>query len=191
MRELSVCSKTMFHSPRLQSEGGNLGDKGGNRCCPSSPQVVLFEKPSCYHDGHSHMGSGVLKKIIVTQHSQLLHQEMQLEIVLCKDEGIYLFCAEMLLRAQSHLRWTKRQWKRVLLSDESTVYLVFGKNRHSIQRAKDEKDYPDCYQPKVQKPASVMVWGCIGAHGMGALHICECTIDAEAHVGILERHMLP
>ena len=35
-----------------------------------------------------------------------------------------------------------------------------------------------------------MVWGCISAHGMGALHICEGTIDAEAYVGILERRML-
>ena len=50
-----------------------------------NPQPVRFEKPSCYHDGHSHMGSGVLWKIIVTQHSPLLHQEMQLEIALCKE----------------------------------------------------------------------------------------------------------
>ena len=28
-------------------------------------------------------------EIIVTQHSPLLHQEMQFEIVLCKEEGIY------------------------------------------------------------------------------------------------------
>ena len=57
--------------------------------------------------------------------------------------------------------------------------------------AKDEKDHPDCYQRKVQKPAPVMVWGCISAQDMGDLHICEGTIDAEAYVRILERHMLP
>ena len=28
-------------------------------------------------------------KVIVIQHSLPLHQEMQLEIVLCKEEGIY------------------------------------------------------------------------------------------------------
>ena len=42
---------------------------------------------------------------------------------------------------------------------------------------KDEKDHPDCYQRKVQKPASVMVWEYIRAHDMGDLHICEDTID--------------
>ena len=47
----------------------------------------------------------------------------------------------------------------------------------------------NCYQ-KVQKPASVMVWGCISAHGMGDLHICEGTIHAEANLGILERYVL-
>ena len=43
----------------------------------------------------------------------------------------------------------------------------------------------------MQNPASVMIWGCFSAHGMGDLHICESTIDVEAYVGILERHMLP
>ena len=42
----------------------------------------------------------------------------------------------------------------------------------------------------MQKQASVMVWGCISAHGIGDLHICEGTINAEAYVGILERHVL-
>ena len=40
-----------------------------------------------------------------------------------------------------------------------------------------KEDNPDCSQQKVQKPASVMVWGCISAHSMGDLHICEGTID--------------
>ena len=42
-----------------------------------------------------------------------------------------------------------------------------------------------------QKPASVMVWGCLSAHGKGDLHICEGTLDAKAYVGILERHIRP
>ena len=74
---------------------------------------------------------------------------------------------------------------------KSTFQVVFGKKGRRILRAKDEKDHADCYQRKVEKPASVMVWGCISAQGMGDLHICEGTIDAEAYVGILERHVLP
>ena len=77
-----------------------------------------------------------------------------------------------------------------MLFGQTTFQFVFGKNGCRI-RAKDEKDHPDCCQRKVQKPASVMVWGCISTQGMGDLHICEGTIDVEAYVGILERYMLP
>ena len=70
--------------------------------------------------------------------------------------------------------------------EESLFQLVFGKNGYWILCAKHEKDHPDCFPGKVQKPASVMVWGCIGGHGMGDLHISEGTI--EAHVKNLETY---
>ena len=35
------------------------------------------------------------------------------------------------------------------------------------------KDPLNCYQRKVQKPASVMVWGVVSANVMGNVHICE------------------
>ncbi len=38
-----------------------------------------------------------------------------------------------------------------------------------VLRAKEEGDLPACYQLSVQKPASLMVWGCISAYGMGSL----------------------
>ncbi len=41
------------------------------------------------------------------------------------------------------------------------------------------KDHPDCYQQQVQKPGSVMVWGCVSALGKGNLHFCDGTINAE------------
>ncbi len=40
-------------------------------------------------------------------------------------------------------------------------------------RTKEEKDHPDCYQQQVQKPGSVMVWGCVSALGKGNLHFCD------------------
>lgn len=32
--------------------------------------------------------------------------------------------------------------------------------------------------------------GCVGAYGMGNLHICEGTINAERHIQVLEQRML-
>ena len=76
-------------------------------------------------------------------------------------------------------------------SDESTFQIVFGKCGRRVLRTKEEKDHPGCYGRKVQKPASVMVWGCVSASGMGNLHICEGTINAERYIQVLEQHMLP
>ncbi len=58
-------------------------------------------------------------------------------------------------------------------------------------RTKEEKDHPDCYQQQVQKPGSVMVWGCVSALGKGNLHFCDGTINAEKYIEILEHNMLP
>ena len=96
-----------------------------------------------------------------------------------------------LLWARAHVRWTEAKWKSVLWSDESTFQIVFGNNGRRVLRTKEEKDHPDCYQRKVQKPASVMVWGCVSAHGMGNLHICEGTINAERYIQVLEQHIVP
>ncbi len=53
------------------------------------------------------------------------------------------------------------------------------------------KGSSDCYQQQVQKPGSVMVWGCVSALGKGNLHFCDGTINAEKYIEILEHNMLP
>ncbi len=60
-----------------------------------------------------------------------------------------------------------------------------------VLRAKEEGDLPVCYQRSVQKPASLMVWGCVSAYGMGSLHVLEGTMNAERYIKVLEQHMLP
>ncbi len=52
-----------------------------------------------------------------------------------------------------------------------------------VLRAKEEGDLPACYQCSVQKPASLMVRGCISAYGMGSLHVLESTMNAEMYKG--------
>ncbi len=81
--------------------------------------------------------------------------------------------------------------KRVLWSDESVFQVFFGRNGRRVLRTKEEKDHPDCYQQQVQKPGSVMVWGCVSALGKGNLHFCDGTINAEKYKEILEHNMLP
>ncbi len=75
--------------------------------------------------------------------------------------------------------------------DELKFEVLFGKlGRHVIQ-TKEDKDNPSCYQRSVQKPASLMVWGCMSACGMGSLQHLKGTINAERYIQVLEQHMLP
>uniref|UniRef100_A0AAY4DHR7 Insertion element IS150 protein InsJ-like helix-turn-helix domain-containing protein n=1 Tax=Denticeps clupeoides TaxID=299321 RepID=A0AAY4DHR7_9TELE len=59
------------------------------------------------------------------------------------------------------------------------------------RRTKEDKDNPSCYQRSVQKPASLLVWGCMSVCGMGSLHVWKGTINAEKYIQLLEQHMLP
>ncbi|KAI5098259.1 gastrula zinc finger protein XlCGF28.1-like [Silurus meridionalis] len=62
---------------------------------------------------------------------------------------------------------------------KSKFEVLFGKLGRHIIWTKEEQDNPSCYQRSVQKPASLMVWGCMSACGMGSLHIWKGTINAE------------
>ncbi len=61
----------------------------------------------------------------------------------------------------------------------------------NVSSAKEEGNLPACYQHSVQKPASLMVWGCISAYGMGSLYVLEGTMNAESSIRFLEQEMLP
>ncbi len=95
------------------------------------------------------------------------------------------------LWAKAHLKWTVSKWKSVLLSDECKLDILVGNHRRCVLRAKEEGDLPACYQHSVQKPASLMVWGCISAYGMGSLHVLEGTMNTERYIKVLEQHMIP
>ncbi len=92
---------------------------------------------------------------------------------------------------KAHLKWTVSKWKSVIWSDESKFDILVGNHRRCVLCAKEEGDLPACYQHSVQKPASLMVWGCISAYGMGSLHVLEGTMNAERYIKVLEQHMLP
>ncbi len=94
------------------------------------------------------------------------------------------------LWAKAHLKWTVSKWKSVLWSDESKFDILVGNQGRRVLRAKEEGDLPACYQRSVQKPASLMVWGCICAY-LGSLHVLDSTMNAENYIKVLEQHMLP
>ncbi len=75
------------------------------------------------------------------------------------------------LWAKAHLKWTVSKWKCSMVRQKFDI--VVGNHGRRVLRAKEEGDLPACYQRSVQKPASLMVWGCISAYGMGSLHVLK------------------
>ncbi len=90
------------------------------------------------------------------------------------------------LWAKANLKWTVSKWKSVQWSDKSKFDILVGNHRDRVLWAKEEGDLPACYQHSVQKPASLMVWGCISAYGMGSLYVLEGTMNAEMYIKLLE-----
>ncbi len=93
--------------------------------------------------------------------------------------------------AKAHLKWTVSKWKSVLWSDESKFDILVGNHGHRVLQAKEEGDLPACYQRSVQNPASLMIWGCISAYGMGSLCVLKGTMNTEKYIKVLDQHMLP
>ncbi len=71
------------------------------------------------------------------------------------------------------------------------IWNLVGNPRRRVLWAKEEGYIPAYYQRSVQKPASMIVWGCISAYGIGSLHVLEGTINAEMYIKVLQQHMLP
>ncbi len=117
------------------------------------------------------MGPGILPETTVGKHNPPCHLQMPTKALSCKKEAI---CEQS-----------------VLWSDESKFDILVGNHGCRVLRAKEEGELPACYQRSVQKPASLMVWGCISAYGMGRLHVLEGTVKAERYIKVLEQHMLP
>ncbi len=108
----------------------------------------------------------------------------------CTNEAICEHGPEALLCpvGQGSFKMDCFKVKSVLWSDESKYDILVGNHARA---AKEEGDLPPCHQRSVQKPASLMGWGCISAYGMGSLHVLEGTMNAERYIKVLEQHMLP
>lgn len=64
--------------------------------------------------------------------------------------------------------WSVEQWKKVMFSDETTVK-QFDNYTQLVRRPVGKRYSARYVVPKVKHSPSVMVWGCISAHGRGGL----------------------
>lgn len=92
---------------------------------------------------------------------------------------------------KQHRQWTARQWDSIIWSDESRFEVCVGDSRSKVLRRRNEEFHPDCLREKVKFAPSLMVWGCMSAHGVGDLHFIDGTVNAEKYIDILENNLLP
>ncbi len=199
-RDLDISPSTVHNIIKRFKESGGISVRKGqgrkpklnNRDLRSLRRHCIKNRHSSISDNH-HMGSGLLWQPLSSTTIRSYIHKCQLKLY-CAKRKPYVNSVQKrrrLLWARRHLGWTITQWKRVLWSDESVFQVLFGRNGRRVLRTKEEKDHPDCYQQQVQKPGSVMVWGCVSALGKGNLHFCDGTINAEKYIEILEHNMLP
>ena len=95
--------------------------------------------------------------------------------------------------ARRFLRWTIRQWGRVLFSDESRFLLRRVDGRARVLRRPGERFRKNCVlRHDRYGGGSVMVWGGITAHGRTDLVFINGTLNAQKYrQDILTPHVVP
>ncbi len=86
------------------------------------------------------------------------------------------------LWAKAHLKWTVSTWKCVLWSEESKFDILVGNHECRVLRLKRRETSHHVISVQLKQSASLMIWGCIIAYGMGSLHVLEGTINAEMYL---------
>ncbi len=129
------------------------------------------------------MGPGILPESTVGKHNPPCHLQMPTKALSCKKEAICEHGPEApsCPVGQGSFKWT--------ISKCPNLDSCWNHGRR-VLCAKKEGDLPVC-QHSVQKPASLMVWGCISAYGMGSLHVLEGTMNAERYIKVLEHICSP
>ena len=81
-------------------------------------------------------------------------------------------------------------WNRVIFSDESK-YCIFGiKGRQIVWRKNSTAFDKENLIPTVKHGAGgVLVWGCMGANGVGNLHFIENIMDHKTYIDILKENL--
>jgi len=89
---------------------------------------------------------------------------------------------QRLLWARRHLRWTQRDWNRVVFSDESRFTLRFADGRMRVWRRRRER-YAQCCVQEVDRfgGGSVMVWGAFCGIARSRLLIIQGNLTAAGY----------
>ena len=92
--------------------------------------------------------------------------------------------------AKEHQNWTIDQWKKVLFSDESPIFLHWA-GKKLIWRKQNERFLPVCMNGTIKHDVKINVWCCFSANGVGELHRIKGNLNAKMYRSILITKMVP
>ncbi len=139
------------------------------------------------------MGPGIFPETTVGKHNPRCHLQMPTEALSSNKEAICEHGPEApsCPVGQGSFKMDCFKVEECSMIRRVKFDILVGNHGRHVLRAKEEGDLPVCYQRSVQKPAPLMVWGCISAFGMGSLHVLGGTMNAERYIKVLGQYMLP
>ena len=95
--------------------------------------------------------------------------------------------------SQQHLRWTQREWRQVLFSDESRFCVDAPDGRERVWRRRGERFTDNCVRQRNRWGGpSVMVWAGISSRHRTPLVVVNETLTAQRYIDqILRPYLLP
>jgi transposase len=92
--------------------------------------------------------------------------------------------------ARQYEHYGDDEWKHVIFSDETSVEPHGATGRVWVWRKPGEEMNPACLRPTFKSGrVCLMVWGCITWEGVGALHVCNQSVNGVYYKSILEQNL--
>lgn len=89
-------------------------------------------------------------------------------------------------------KWSVKDWKRVIWSDECIIPLWQASRDRRIRRTTLEAFHPDCIAPTIKHGGgSLMVWACFRWDKPGPIIVIDGTLDQQKYMKVLEEQLLP
>jgi len=86
--------------------------------------------------------------------------------------------------------WSEEEWKKVLFSDESHMYM--GQHGQQwVQRPPNTEWSPEYTGTKVAHPERISIWACFSWYGLGDIEIFNDNMNGKGMKALLMRRLLP